>query len=78
MEKTALSPRSATTNNKFYVDENKSYHAEPDCKYCVKMRTDNDGWRLVCHIPDFAQNPKGVAEGLAEILNRESKLILPI
>lgn len=79
MKKEQTKFKDSNSTKEFYVDENTSYHAEPDCKYCVKKRiNDKGGWRIVAHIPDYLQNPKGVAQGLAEILNRERRLILPI
>lgn len=59
--------RTYTTRNGVTVEK------YPDNQYDVVM-----GNKVVASIPDYAKNSKGVAEGLAEILNRERKLILPI
>lgn len=36
------------------------------------------GDTVVCHIPDYFRDAKGVANGIAKILNNSDKIVLPL
>jgi hypothetical protein len=57
---------------KYHIRNGKSIDIPRNNEYSIAK-----GTRIIANIPDYLENPRGVANGIVKILNNQSKIILP-